>query len=196
MFVKSADRHYHRSECDNVGLRHVACHTDGGHRIADDRRQRRRWQGRHHDLDGNGSVVVRQRAVGVPPDGRPAIGRAAGDRGPQVVHGPGKRTAAGRLVRAVAGRRRVRPVRVVRGARPEHGPERGAGADVRGRGGRAQAPGPPVVDAHVHHHARFVRLVPHVDGHAVADGRHDQHGRARRVVCRRRAPGKLHIIIS
>jgi len=138
--------------------------------------------------------VVRQRAVGMPPDGRPAIGRAAGDRGPQVVHGPGKRTAAGRLVRAVAGRQRVRPVRVVRGARPEHGPERGAGADVRGRGGRAQAPGPPVVDAHVHHHARFVRLVPHVDGHAVADGRHDQHGRARRVVCRRRAPGK-HIIM-
>jgi len=139
--------------------------------------------------------VVRQRAVGMPPDGRPAVGRAAGDRGPQVVHGPGKRTAAGRLVRAVAGRQRVRPVRVVRGARPEHGPERGASADVRGRDGRAQAPGPPVVGVHVHHHARFVRRVPHVNGHAVADGRHDQHGRARRVVCRRRAPGK-HIIIS
>lgn len=127
--------------------------------------------------------MVRQRAAGMPPDGRPAVGRAAGDRGPQVVHGPGKRTAAGRLVR------------VVRGARPEHGPERGASADVRGRDGRAQAPGPPVVGVHVHHHARFVRRVPHVNGHAVADGRHDQHGRARRVVCRRRAPGK-HIIIS
>lgn len=137
--------------------------------------------------------MVRQRAVGMSPDGRPAVWRAAGDRGPQVVHGPGERTAAGRLVRAVAGRRRVRSVRVVRGARPEHGPERGASADVRGRDGRAQAPRPTVVGVHVHHHARFVRRVPHVHGHAVADGRHDQHGRARRIVCRRRAPGKHNI---
>lgn len=138
--------------------------------------------------------MVRQRAVGMPPDGRPAVGRAAGDRGPQVVHGPGQRTAAGRLVRAVASRQRVRSVRVVRGARPEHGPERGASTDVRGRDGRAQAPWPTVVGVHVHHHARFVRRLPHVHGHAVADGRYDQHGRARHIVCRRRAPGK-HIIL-
>jgi len=76
--------------------------------------------------------VVRQRAVGMPSDGRPAVGRSAGDRGPQVVHGPGELTTTGRLVRAVAGRQPVRSVRVVRGARPEYGPERGASADVRG----------------------------------------------------------------
>lgn len=134
--------------------------------------------------------MVRQRAVGMPPNGRPAVGRAARDRGPQVVHGPGQRTAAGRLVRAVAGRQRVRSVRVVRGARLEHGPKRGASADVRRRDGRAQAPWTTVVGVHVHHHARFVRRLPHVHGHAVADGRHDQHGRARHIVCRRRAPGK------
>jgi len=76
--------------------------------------------------------VVRQRAVGMPPDGRPAVGRSAGDCGPQMVYGPGELTTTGRLVRTVAGRRRVRSVRVVRGARPEYGPERGASANVRG----------------------------------------------------------------
>jgi len=126
----------------------------------------------------------------VPSDGRPAVGRPAGARRPEVVHGRGQRTTAGRLVRAVEGRERVRAVRVVRGTRTEHGLERGARADVRGRDGGAQAQGPPVVRVHVHNHAGLVHRVSHVYRPAVADHRHDQHGRANRLVRGRRASGE------
>lgn len=79
----------------------------------------------------------------------------------------------------------------MRGAGPEHGSERGAGADVRGRDGRAQAQGGPVVHVHVHHHTGLVRGVHHVHGLAVADDRHDQHVVAHRVIRGRRASGKV-----
>lgn len=53
-------------------------------------------------------------------------------------------------------------VRVVRGAGPEYGPERGAHIDVRGRDRRTPAQGPPVIRIHVHHHAGIVHSVPDV----------------------------------
>jgi len=132
----------------------------------------------------------------VPPDGRPTVGRPAGARRPEMVHGRSEHTAAGRLVRAVEGGIRVRAVLVVRGPRAQHGSKRGTGADVRGRDGRAPAQGSPVVRVHVHHHVGLVRRVPNVHGPAVAHDRHGQHGRARRVVRRRRATGKYTTVCA
>lgn len=134
--------------------------------------------------------MVRQCAAGVPPDGRLAVRRAARTDRPQVVHGRGQRAATDRLVRVMEGDHRVRAVRVVRGARSEHGPERGTGAHVRRRDRGATAPGPAVLGVHVHHHAGLFRGVPHVYGSAVAHHRHGQHDRTHRVFCSRRSSGE------
>lgn len=86
--------------------------------------------------------------------------------------------------------RRTWSVRVVCGAGPEYGPERGAHIDVRGRDCGAPAQGPPVIRIHVHHHAGIVRSVPDVYRFTMEDHCPDQHIRSHRVVRGRRAPSE------